>query len=51
MVEPLEEIRNHIIDQRDAFIGDGLNEEEATASFAGLFLLRGKPPNLYATTE
>ncbi|MFZ3131578.1 MAG: permease prefix domain 1-containing protein [Desulfosporosinus sp.] len=26
----LEEIKNHIIDQKDAFISDGLNEEEAT---------------------
>jgi cell division protein FtsW (lipid II flippase) len=27
----LEEIENHIIDQKDAFMRDGLNEEEATA--------------------
>ena len=26
----LEEINNHIIDQKDAFVSDGLNEEEAT---------------------
>jgi len=26
----LEEIKNHIIDQKDAFVIDGLNEEEAT---------------------
>ena len=26
----LEEIKSHIIDQKDAFISDGLNEEEAT---------------------
>ena len=26
----LEEINNHIIDQRNAFVSDGFNEEEAT---------------------